>query len=316
MNYRLLRSILSLETDDVFDYVTKTVGKPAQTGKLWHYWPGDVPLAMVAHIDTVHQDRGRTSEGPPDPVVMDVHSGIAWAPNGLGADDRAGVYAIVELWRRGHRPHIILTDLEESGCVGAKACAKEMDAKPLADVRALIQIDRRNRNDCVYYDYSGQPLRDYVQKYGFKEAQGSFSDISVLAPAFELAAVNLSAGYYNEHTHEERLHLAELAHTVDRVGAMLRKPPKERIKWEEKPASIYQYDGAAYGYLRKRREQQQKTLGLGFATDGKLGDLTADDFLDDDYLLWREEFDRYASRDDAPPERGNKGQSFDLDFPT
>ena len=51
---------------------------------------------------------------------------------------------------------------------------------------------------------------------------GSFSDISFLCPAWEVAGVNLSVGYYNEHSNSEYLCVGQLFDIIEKVKLMLK----------------------------------------------------------------------------------------------
>ena len=77
---------------------------------------GNTPVALVAHLDTVFKL-------PPQNIFYDREKNVMWSPEGLGADDRAGVFAIVEIIRNYEdlNPTIILTTGEEKGCIGAEA---------------------------------------------------------------------------------------------------------------------------------------------------------------------------------------------------
>ena len=46
---------------------------------------GDIPIALVAHLDTVFKT-------PVSKLYYDRQEGVLWSPDGLGADDRAGAY--------------------------------------------------------------------------------------------------------------------------------------------------------------------------------------------------------------------------------
>lgn len=91
----------------------------------------------------------------------------------------------------------------------------------LSGCKAIFQLDRRGSEDCVFYDCDNPDFVKYIESFGFVEAYGTFSDISVIAPEWEVAAVNLSVGYYNEHTNHEYLRLDELETTIERVEKML-----------------------------------------------------------------------------------------------
>ncbi len=63
---------------------------------------GNEPIGLVAHLDTVHSV-------PVKDLFYDTQQGVMWSPQGIGADDRAGVYSILEIIGRGYRPTVILT---------------------------------------------------------------------------------------------------------------------------------------------------------------------------------------------------------------
>ena len=197
------------------------------TGKEFVYSTGNIPVLLIAHVDTVHAK-------PPEKLFYDRGQGILWSPEGLGADDRAGVIGILRLLNQGYAPHVLFTDGEECGATGAKEAVRS-----LADPGVLyaIELDRRHAKDAVFYDCNNPVFTDYVTSFGFKEASGSFSDISVICPKWRMAGVNVSCGYYNEHTRAEFLNTIELNATVTAVAQMLRALPNKRFRYYSKYAA-------------------------------------------------------------------------------
>lgn len=191
---------------------------------------GDIPIALTAHMDTVFPR-------PASEVFYDREKNVIWSPNGLGADDRAGIFAIIQIIRKGLRPHIILTTDEEKGGFGAIALACE-DC-PFNDLRYIIQLDRRGADDCVFYDCDNQKFVDYIEKFGFTEAIGSFTDISMLCPEWKVAGVNLSIGYRDEHSTSEVLFVGQMFNTIDKVVKMLQEPVKKIPKFDYIPKFNY-----------------------------------------------------------------------------
>lgn len=173
---------------------------------------GDIPIALVAHMDTVFT-------APAEDIFYDRVKNTMWAKQGLGADDRAGIFAIIQLIKKGLRPHIVLTTDEERGAIGASILSAT--ACPFKDLRFMIQLDRRGSNDCVFYECDNQDFVDYIEDFGFVENWGTFSDISVLCPAWKVAGVNLSVGYYDEHSIAETLHIGQLFDTIEKVARIL-----------------------------------------------------------------------------------------------
>lgn len=177
------------------------------------YAIGDIPVALVAHLDTVW-------ETPPKELFYDAQKGVIFTPGGMGADDRAGVYAIIQIIRSGLRPHVIFTTAEESGCIGAGFLSR-IDC-PFENLNFLIELDRRGECDCVFYDCENQAFTDYISKFGFIESYGTFSDICELCPSWGVAGVNLSVGYKNEHTSSEILYTNPLLATIEKVKNILK----------------------------------------------------------------------------------------------
>ena len=189
------------------------------------YVVGNIPIALVAHLDTVWE------EDPPVFVLFDPFKNVMWSPRGLGADDRAGCIAILEILQHTDlRPHIILTTDEEVGGVGASMLA-ELPC-PFDKLNYLIELDRRGRNDCVFYDCESKDFQAYIETFGFKTAIGTFSDVAILSGAWEVCGVNLSIGYTNEHTSHEMLFLNAMYNTITRVIKMLSVKNIPKYKWE------------------------------------------------------------------------------------
>jgi len=199
------------------------MGYICEEGETFVYAKGEIPVLLVAHVDTVW-------EKPPKRVYFDPKERVLWAPDGLGADDRAGVWAILELLWRGYRPWVLFTDGEEKGGIGAYEVVEKIRE---VEVNFIVELDRQGAQDAVYYNCDCAQLRGYIEKFGFKKAQGSFSDISILCPAWGVAGVNLSVGYYNNHSREEHLKLNELEMCVERVARMLEDVPEEVFEYRD-----------------------------------------------------------------------------------
>lgn len=174
---------------------------------------GDIPVALTAHLDTVFKH-------PPQRIFYDREKNVMWSPDGLGADDRAGVYSIVQIVKSGLRPTIIFTTDEERGCLGAEKLIKDIPVAP-ADLKYIIELDRRGSDDCVFYQCDNEEFEAYVESFGFVMNFGSFSDISVICPAWKIAGVNLSIGYYDEHSYSETLYVGQMINTINKVKKML-----------------------------------------------------------------------------------------------
>ena len=185
---------------------------------------GDIPIALVAHLDTVFKT-------PVSDLYYDQRKGVLWSPDGLGADDRAGVFAILKILQDGYRPSVIFTTDEEQGGLGASALAQI--PCPIPNLKYMIELDRRGSNDCVFYDCYCPEFVDYVESFGFCEKWGSFSDISFLMGEWLVCGVNLSVGYEDEHSYTEQLFIGPLFDTIRKVKKMLSEKDIPDFEYDE-----------------------------------------------------------------------------------
>ena len=193
-------------------------GYDAVSGDGYLYAKGDLPILLTAHMDTVHKQR---IEDYYEEVLANGDHKL-WSPQGIGGDDRCGVWMIFDLIDLGYRPSILFCEDEEIGCVGSSKFVKSPFINDLMDLKYLVQLDRRNANDAVYYRCDNIEFEKYITNVtGYEKAWGTCSDISNLAPASKVAAVNLSCGYYNEHHLDEYVILEEMFFTRDTVQLLI-----------------------------------------------------------------------------------------------
>lgn len=188
----------------------KSIGYKPIIGDGFIYAKGEIPILLVAHMDTVHKVQ-------PTQIYYDSEQKVMWSPQGIGGDDRCGVYTILKIISE-YTPHILFTEDEEIGGVGAK---KTVEALKKPDVKFIIEIDRRGSDDCVFYDCGNKEFQEYIESFGFKSKWGTYSDICELSREWNIASVNLSAGYYNEHTTSETINIDDLESIYDRIVEIL-----------------------------------------------------------------------------------------------
>lgn len=197
------------------------MGYRTRTKKGFIYAKGSLPVMLVAHMDTVHKELVKT-------ICYSKNGTIVMSPEGIGGDDRAGVYMILQIIKK-HRCHVLFCEDEEVGGVGAQEFA-ESDIKP--DIHYIVELDRRGSHDAVFYDCDNPEFTRFVTGFGFKEDIGSFSDISIIAPHLKVAAVNISAGYYCEHSRHEYVDLRVTDRNIGLVGKMV-SSPSEKFEYIE-----------------------------------------------------------------------------------
>ena len=136
---------------------------------------------------------------------------------------------ILRLIQRVHC-HVLFCEDEETGGHGARAFTKS-GIKP--DVNYIVELDRTGSNDAVFYQCRNRQFERHINSFGFQTAFGSFSDISILAPHLNLAAVNLSTGYYHAHQPGEYVRLDKVEELIGRVEKLL-QTKTERLSYTQK----------------------------------------------------------------------------------
>lgn len=222
MNLKLIKKLCLLEKPKLDKLLTKYLFskgyRQIRHTDSYIMAEGDLPICLIAHMDTVFKY-------VPDEFFYDAQKKVLWAPHGAGFDDRAGIYCILQILENGFKPSIIFTDKEESGGIGARKLVTDFPECPFIDCRALIELDRAYKNDAVFYECDNEHFEKYIEKFGFKLEWGTFTDISIIAPAWKIAAVNLSVGYEDEHTGSERLHCGWCDDTIKKVKKILINSP-------------------------------------------------------------------------------------------
>lgn len=218
------------------------------------YAPGAVPVMLIAHLDTVHKHSVKD-------ICWDRDYNVAMSPQGIGGDDRCGIYMILRIIK-DLKCHVLFCEDEEIGGKGADAFAHS-PIKPV--VNFLIEFDRKGSNDAVFYNCDNKDFTAMVESHGFEEDYGSFSDISSIAPALKVAAVNLSSGYYEQHTLHEWVNMSEMNRNADRAAALIREE-----------------SGTRYEYIEGYRSSWRRGYGYGWSG-----------YWNDD---WKDGWDSYGNR--------------------
>jgi hypothetical protein len=231
------------------------------------YCRGNIPVLLTAHMDTVHKELVKDYY---EDVQTDENGNTTHtisSPQGIGGDDRCGIYAILKIIESGYIPYVLFCEDEEVGGIGSNKFCKTKYITELSSLKFLIELDRANANDLVFYQNANQDWIDWVEdETNWKKSWGTFSDISHLSPACEISSVNLSCGYYKAHTVYEYVIIEELLETIEMTKHLLDASKKvEAFVYEER-----KYNTRYYGMYN--------TFG---------GEDYDDDFDDLDYYYYR-----------------------------
>lgn len=242
-----IRDFLLASEGEILDYAASLPGAVSGGTYVWIPSEDPNPMMIVAHVDTV-----RTTQLLPKALVFNRGVFRTTDKQALGADDRAGVFAVLAI--REHClfeglkvPHILLTDGEESGGIGVSDFIADKVLDPYeSGITMLLEFDRKGADEAVTY---GGDLPDkaceYIESWGWQTGHGSYTDISSLIDTYQIPGVNLSVGYYDQHTSSERLVINHLRSTINTAIKMLADPLTTKEKQIDRWGG---YSRSGYGW--------------------------------------------------------------------
>lgn len=301
--YPLFVDICKLSEIDLKTYLNEVLRSfypdTVQNADGYLYAKGNIPVLLTAHMDTVHKElikdffEHKTDQG----------NTIISSPQGIGGDDRCGVYMILRILASTElRPSILFCEDEEIGGIGSSKFCKSEYIDDLKSMKFLIELDRANAYDAVYYNDGNTEFHDWLEdQTGYQEAWGSFSDISNLSPACEVSSVNLSCGYYNAHTTNEFVVMEEMFETIEMVKYLLDKVTKsgEELKQFKYVENIYSFSryynhGWSENFWRDYYYPQTTAVSAASKRSGYL-EITYYDALNNKYQTWAKEVENEDS---------------------
>lgn len=250
-----LTFLLEADKKDVYNYIKSVFENRLLVNKksLIYIPKNHNKIALVSHYDTVFDKVKRKMKITNNDIITSDVQGV-----GIGADDRAGIYSLLNIYRDRltknlSMPIMIFTDEEETGGGGANEVVNLIDLSN--DVNFLLELDRKGANEVVFYNNEQPEFRRFIEKYGFKENMGSFSDITILGRSWGLCSANLSIGYYSQHTSRETLVVSEMNNTIKKTHQIL-NDSNTFDQWKLKPitsTNFYGIDDEEFlKYLSKR----------------------------------------------------------------
>lgn len=205
------------------------------------YAKGNIPVLLTAHMDTVHRKR---VEDFYEYYDENKKQHIISSPQGIGGDDRCGIYMILQIIKT-HKCSVLFCEDEECGGIGSKKFVKTALIKEIENMKYMIELDRMNGKDAVFYSCDNADFTKFIESNtGYKKTWGSFSDISTLMPAAGVAGVNFSCGYYNAHQTSEYVIVEEMLNTINVVKKLL---DVKCDKFKYVARSYGNYGGGYYG---------------------------------------------------------------------
>jgi len=228
-------------------------------------------VLLNAHMDTV-QDSNDAKMAK----FIRIRGSILKGYGVIGADDKCGIYIILELLKN-RKFNFLFTVQEEVGCIGVQGFLGENKNK-LKNVACALTLDRWGDKDilCVDNDYGTEKFQNKLSKigkdFGYLPNQGLFCDADYLSE--EVSSCNLAVGYYDHHTKQEYVDLKDLEKAKKYIQALVDNidtrydPPNKGYTYTNFPYHEYMddYDLPRYHKSKKCFVTGKKSKNVYYLT--------------------------------------------------
>lgn len=204
------------------------------------YAVGDTPICLTAHLDTVFgYNRNKN---------ISINRNIISSDEGLGADDRVGVYMILKIIKT-YKCNVLFLEDEECGHSGAV----HFIAGPYKDMfikqnNFCIDLDMAGSNILTFYETTNKDFQKDVTNillnYKVRDPKLGASDLIELTIGWDkegrngiqhyegtnVASFNIGVGYYDEHTLEEYVDFNEVQQAIKDVKKIIELMPNKKYE--------------------------------------------------------------------------------------
>lgn len=235
-----------------------------------------IKTIFSSHLDTVEHNHGTNELIVKDGMVTVKGGGV------LGADDASGVFAMIQMIDANVKGRYMFFAGEECGAIGSNYMVDNYPAL-FTGINRAIAFDRKGTGDVVVEQYVGVcaspqlgvALADALSMgdtYLYEPCIGVFTDTAIMIGLVP-ECVNISSGYYSEHTQNECLDIVYLESLIKRCIA---------LDWDALPTvrdntKVERYD--KYEKYSSKYDVGTKWSSL----KSSLTDYGIDDYNDDDF---------------------------------
>jgi hypothetical protein len=202
---------------------------------------GELPLLLVAHMDTVYDDELAQPVLEGDRLYSKIDSGA-----GIGGDDRCGCWVLMTIYNKYFEskiPSLLFVRDEEFGGKGSLGLKNKID---MSQFKAVIEIDGPGYGIFYSDSKSNSTLDSWLKdRIGLWRTPTYYNDIQNLCGPGLPPGITLGAAYYNQHMRNSewvsKLGLETVLKTVEIIMAEL-----NTLEWSVLPKTTTLYYPTTY----------------------------------------------------------------------
>ena len=181
---------------------------------------------LACHLDQVQLQHSKDFEVLRDGDILYGWSASRQEREGLGADDKNGLWICLRCLEQCPRLKVFMAVGEEKGCIGSNRA----DMRFFSDSLYVLEPDCKGGEE-PHVVLRGIPCasENFIEalaltEHGYNLTEGKTSDILALTlNDIGVSCINLPAGYHNPHKDDEYTSISELEHTLGFVQNALHR---------------------------------------------------------------------------------------------
>ena len=179
---------------------------------------------LTCHLDQVQKVHSADFEVRQDGDMLFGWSEQNQQREGLGADDKNGIYICLRCLEMCSRLKVFMSVGEEKGCIGSNRA----DMSFFHDSLYVLEPDCKG-NEEIHVNLRGIPCasNEFVkalkaEENGYVITEGKSSDIlSLTLNGIGVSCANIPAGYHQPHKDDEYTIISELEHSLDYISSFI-----------------------------------------------------------------------------------------------
>ena len=179
---------------------------------------------LACHLDQVQKIHSEDFEVRQDGDILYGWSEQSQQREGLGADDKNGIWICLRCLEECPRLKVFMAVGEEKGCIGSNRA----DMSFFKDSLYVLEPDCKGGTE-IHTNLRGIPCASLefektlqVEQHGYVITEGKGSDILALTlNNIGVSCANIPAGYYQPHKDDEYTVISELEHSLSYIKLLL-----------------------------------------------------------------------------------------------
>ena len=179
---------------------------------------------LACHLDQVQKIHSEDFEVRQDGDILYGWSEQSQQREGLGADDKNGIWISLRCLEECPRLKVFMAVGEEKGCIGSNRA----DMSFFKDSLYVLEPDCKGGTE-IHTNLRGIPCASLefektlqVEQHGYVITEGKGSDILALTlNSIGISCANIPAGYYLPHKDDEYTVMSEIEHTLNYIRLLL-----------------------------------------------------------------------------------------------